>query len=415
MSEVIKKASQGKAVCRELAVLSSNDKNEAILAIAEALASNVDYIVQENKKDIEAAVENKTSKSIIDRLILNEDRIMDMVSGLKQITELTDPVGEVLLENTIDSGLRLQKVRVPFGLIGIVYEARPNVTIDAIGLCLKTGNSVLLRGGSNAINSNKCLVQIVKSALLSTSISTDAVQYIEGLDRKLVEEMLTLNKYLDLVIPRGGAGLIQMVLQKATVPVIETGVGNCHVYVDKSANVEMAIAIAINGKTQRPGVCNAIETILVERSWAKDNLTKLIDALVDKKVKVLGCNNSQIIDNRIEAAKENDYYTEFLDYIVALKIVDSVSEAIAHIETYGSRHSETIITEDQQAAKMFLNQVDAAAVYHNASTRFTDGFQFGFGAEIGISTQKLHARGPMGLQELTSYKYRIYGNGQIRK
>jgi len=415
MSEVVQKAMQGKAVCRDLAILSSKDKNKAILVIADALANNVDNIVQENKKDIEAAIENKTSKSIIDRLILNEARIKDMVTGLKQIADLTDPVGEVLFENTIESGLRLQKVRVPFGLIGIVYEARPNVTIDAIGLCLKTGNSVLLRGGSNAINSNKCLVQIVKDALLSTSISPDAVQYIEGLDRKLVEEMLTLNKYLDLVIPRGGAGLIQMVVQKATVPVIETGVGNCHVYIDKSANVEMAIEIVINGKTQRPAVCNAIETILVEQSWAKDNLTKLIDALVDKEVKVLGCNNSQIIDNRIENAVENDYYTEFLDYVVALKIVDSVSEAIVHIETYGSRHSEAIITEDQQAVELFLNQVDAAAVYHNASTRFTDGFQFGFGAEIGISTQKLHARGPMGLSELTSYKYRIYGNGQIRK
>ncbi|OEF95642.1 glutamate-5-semialdehyde dehydrogenase [Desulfuribacillus alkaliarsenatis] len=415
MSELLLKAKTAKTASRKLAVVSTEDKNQGLLAIAEALEKNIDKIVQENKKDIDAAVANGTSQAIIDRLVLNEARILDMVTGLKQIVELKDPIGEVLFENKIESDLVLQKVRVPFGLIGMIYEARPNVTIDAVGLALKTGNAVLLRGGSNAFHSNLCLVAIVKEALQETAISPDTIQYIEGTDRKLVEEMLTLNEYLDLVIPRGGAGLIQMVVQKATVPVIETGVGNCHLYIEKEANIDMAIEIAINAKTQRPGVCNAIETILVDQAWADRSLVKLIDALVEKQVKILGCPTSQKLDARISAASDEDYYTEFLDYIVTLKVVQSVDEAIEHIETYGSRHSEAIITDNDNVAAKFLNHVDAAAVYHNASTRFTDGFQYGFGAEIGISTQKLHARGPMGLPEMTSYKYRVYGKGQIRK
>ncbi|OEH84415.1 glutamate-5-semialdehyde dehydrogenase [Desulfuribacillus stibiiarsenatis] len=415
MSEVVEKAKIAKQVCRKLSTTSSEAKNQAILAIAQGLLQNIDVIVAENQKDIDAAIANQTSQSIIDRLILTEARIKDMVEGLEQITQLEDPIGEVLLEKALDSNVLMQKVRVPFGLIGIIYEARPNVTIDAIGLCLKTGNAVLLRGGSNAIHSNTCLVSIVKKALQGTEVSPDAVQLIEGLDRKLVEEMLTLNQYLDLVIPRGGAGLIQMVVQKSTVPVIETGVGNCHLFIDKEAQVSMSIDIAINGKTQRPAVCNSIETILVEQQWARNHLTTLNDALIEQSVKILGCAKTQTLDSRVESATEEDYYTEFLDYIVAMKIVESVDQAIEHIEIYGSRHSEAIITENRENANKFLNEVDAAAVYHNASTRFTDGFQYGFGAEIGISTQKLHARGPMGLPELTSYKYRLYGQGQIRQ
>jgi len=415
MSEVVKKAQMAKRLCRELAILSADQKNQAILKIADELHKRRALIIGENRKDINAAIANGTPQPIIDRLMLDEERIADMAEGLRQIAELDDPVGEVLLERTLDSGIRMQKVRVPFGLIGIIYEARPNVTIDAIGLCLKTGNAVLLRGGSNAIHSNLCLISIVKGALAHTEVSANAVQYIEGLDRKLVEEMLTLNQHLDLVIPRGGAGLIKMVVEKSTVPVIETGVGNCHLYIDEQAQVDMAISIAINAKTQRPSVCNAIENILVERSWADRHLVQLIDVLSENNVKVLGCQESQAYDQRVQAASEEDYYTEFLDNVLSMKIVNSVDQAILHIEKYGSRHSEAIITDDQANAEKFLAQVDAAAVYHNASTRFTDGFQFGFGAEIGISTQKLHARGPMGLPELTSYKYRICGEGQVRK
>ncbi len=415
MSEVVKKAQLAKKLCRQLSVMSTEQKNQAILKIADELHQRSALIVQENKKDIDAAIANGTPQAMIDRLMLNEARIADMAEGLRQIAELEDPVGEILLERTLDSGVHMQKVRVPFGLIGIIYEARPNVTIDAIGLCLKTGNTVLLRGGSHAIHSNICLVAIVKGALAHTEISPNAVQYIEGTDRNLVEEMLTLNEYLDLVIPRGGAGLIKMVVEKSTVPVIETGVGNCHLYIDEQAQVDMAIAIAINAKTQRPSVCNTIENILVEKNWADKYFTQLLDALNEHGVQVLGCEESRAYDERVQEVSEADYYKEFLDNILSMKIVKSVDEAISHIEKYGSRHSEAIVTDDQENAEKFLAQVDAAAVYHNASTRFTDGFQFGFGAEIGISTQKLHARGPMGLPELTSYKYQIRGEGQVRK
>lgn len=415
MSEVLNKAKLAKEASRELATLETEEKNHAIRAIAEELAKNIDTIIHENKKDIDAAVASDTPPAIIDRLLLNETRIKDMITGLEQITQLEDPIGEVLMSNEIESGLNLDKVRVPFGLIGIIYEARPNVTIDAVGLCLKTGNAVLLRGGSNAINSNICLVNIVKSALVKSKVSAEAVQYIEGLDRGLVEEMLGLNKYLDLVIPRGGAGLIKMVVDKSTVPVIETGSGVCHLYIDDNADEEMARNIAINAKTQRPGVCNAIETLLVHSAWAPGHLKQLVDDLLAKGVRLLGCKRSQVLDSRIEAAQADDYGREFLDLVLAIKIVDSVDEAIKHINEHGTMHSEAIVTNNEKSANDFLSKVDAAAVYHNASTRYTDGFQYGFGAEIGISTQKLHARGPMGLAELTSYKYRIRGQGQIRK
>lgn len=415
MSEVLNKAKLAKEASRELATLETEEKNHAIRAIAEELAKNIDTIIHENKKDIDAAVASDTPPAIIDRLLLNETRIKDMITGLEQITQLEDPIGEVLMSNEIESGLNLDKVRVPFGLIGIIYEARPNVTIDAVGLCLKTGNAVLLRGGSNAINSNICLVNIVKSALVKSKVSAEAVQYIEGLDRGLVEEMLGLNKYLDLVIPRGGAGLIKMVVDKSTVPVIETGSGVCHLYIDDNADEEMACNIAINAKTQRPGVCNAIETLLVHSAWAPGHLKQLVDDLLAKGVRLLGCKRSQVLDSRIEAAQADDYGREFLDLVLAIKIVDSVDEAIKHINEHGTMHSEAIVTNNEKSANDFLSKVDAAAVYHNASTRYTDGFQYGFGAEIGISTQKLHARGPMGLAELTSYKYRIRGQGQIRK
>ncbi|GAE24839.1 gamma-glutamyl phosphate reductase [Halalkalibacter wakoensis JCM 9140] len=337
-----------------------------------------------------------------------------MAEGIRQVISLQDPVGEVMTTIERPNGLNIKKIRVPLGVIGMIYEARPNVTIDASSLCLKAGNAVLLRGSSSAIHSNTALVQVVQRALEQTSIPAQAIQLIEDTSRETATEMFTLNEYLDVLIPRGGASLIQAVVKNASVPVLETGVGNCHLYIDQHANTDMAISIAVNAKTQRPSVCNAVETILVHQTWAKNHMHALLNALAEKDVTFVGDENVKQYNTNITTATEDDWANEFLDLKVALKIVNTVDEAIEHIHHYGTKHSESIISEDAESVTAFLNKVDAAAVYHNASTRFTDGFEFGFGAEIGISTQKLHARGPMGLEALTSTKYIVHGTGQVK-
>lgn len=414
--QLIEKAKKAREASFTLGMLSTEAKNDALLAMAAGLESNIASIVEANALDIEAARNSGVSTALIDRLSLNETRILNMATGLRQVVSLPDPVGEVLESWSRPNGLKIEKVRVPLGVIGMIYEARPNVTVDAAGLSIKTGNAVLLRGSSSALHSNQKIVAILRDALAKTQVPVEAIQLLEEGTREEVNQLLKLNEYLDVLIPRGGAGLIRSVVENSSVPVLETGVGNCHIYVDETANLEMAQQIIINAKTQRPAVCNAAETLLVHEEWAKQNLSQLLQPLVDKDVELRGCPKTlQYAPNLpIVPATEVDWETEFLDYTLAVSIVPSVQEAVSHISKYGTKHSESIVTENQENADIFLSQVDAAAVYHNASTRFTDGFEFGFGAEIGISTQKLHARGPMGLPALTSYKYKIYGTGQIR-
>jgi glutamate-5-semialdehyde dehydrogenase len=412
--ELYRKGALAKKAARKLGNLSSQVKDKALLAMAEQLESQAEKIVVANQLDLAAGQQKGLSKTLLDRLILNENRIVEMASGLRALVVLTDPVGEVISMWTRPNGLRVGKVRVPLGVVGMIYEARPNVTVDAAGLCLKTGNAIILRGGSEAINSNKIIAEIISSAAVGAGAPENSIQLIETTDREAVNVMLKMNKYLDVLIPRGGAGLIRTVVENATVPVIETGVGNCHVYVDESADLDMAKKIVVNAKCQRPGVCNAAETLLVHRAIAKDFLPAVGELLVKEGVELRGCPESVALIPGIKSASDEDYATEFLDLIFAIKIVGDMNEAIDHIHQYGTSHSEAIITENYTRAQEFLCLVDAAAVYVNASTRFTDGFQFGFGAEIGISTQKLHARGPMGLPELTSTKFIIFGNGQIR-
>ena len=397
-----------------LARMSSNDKKTAIESIADLLLKKTDKILTANNKDLVEAENMGLKGSLIDRLRLSPERIKEISEGLVQIALLEDPVGEVISMKRRPNGLHIGQIRVPIGVIGIIYEARPNVTVDAAGLCLKTGNAVILRGGKEAINSNMIIVQIIQEALSSMGIPPEAIQLVENTDRASAIAMMKLNKYLDVLIPRGGAALINTVVENSTVPVIETGIGNCHAYVDDSANISMAEKIVINAKTQRPGVCNAIESLLVHSSVADTFLPVICDKLRDHNVEIRGDRNVTEIIGYAVSANEEDWYTEYLDLKIAVKVVHSLSDAILHINKYGSKHSETIITESYNNAQRFLAEVDAAAVYVNASTRFTDGFEFGFGAEIGISTQKLHARGPMGLKELTTTKYIIYGNGQIR-
>lgn len=404
---------RAKGAAKTIMLAAEAEKNAALNLIADALVNDADKIIAANKKDIEYATEKGMKPSLIDRLMLNEARISALAESVREITALKDPIGEVVEEWERPNGLKLKKVRVPMGVIGIIYEARPNVTADAAALCLKSGSSVLLRGGSDAINSNKCLVEVMRSALEKTSISPDVIMLCEDTGRESAVEMMKLNEYLDVLIPRGGAGLIKSVVNNATVPVIETGTGNCHVYVDESADIKMATDIIINAKTQRTGVCNAAETLLVHKNIAKGFLPVALKALEEKGCKVLGCAKTREI-YLCEAATEEDYATEFLDLIISVRVVDSISDAIAHIEKYSTRHSEAIVTENCENVQKFFREVNSAAVYHNASTRFTDGGEFGFGAEMGISTQKLHARGPMGLNEITSYKYIIEGTGQIR-
>jgi glutamate-5-semialdehyde dehydrogenase len=415
MEELNLKGKKAKEISYVLAKLSSTDKNKAIEKAADFLIQYHEDIISANGKDLQAAESNGVKGTLLDRLMLDKKRIEGIAEGLRQVALLEDPVGEVIYMKKRPNGLVIGQKRVPFGVIGIIYEARPNVTVDAFGLCLKTGNATILRGGKEAIHSNIAIVNILQKALSECNIPGEAVQLIENTDRKTAVALMKLNKYLDLLIPRGGAGLIKTVVENSTVPIIETGVGNCHVYVDSEADFAMAIPIVVNSKTHRPGVCNAAESLLVHKDIADEFIPLVCKALIDKNVEIRGDETvTRLVPGTIPATEE-DWGTEYLDYIMSVKKVASIDEAINHINTYGTRHSESIVTQNYQNAQRFLEEIDAAAVYVNASTRFTDGFEFGFGAEIGISTQKLHARGPMGLKELTSTKYIIYGNGQIRK
>ena len=406
---------RAKAVESAVAAASTTQKNKALAAISAALIANTELIIAENAKDMAAAKENGISESLQDRLRLDESRIAGIAKGVDELIALNDPIGEIIEGITRPNGMRIAKIRVPLGVIGIIYESRPNVTVDAAALCLKAGNVVILKGGKEAINSNICLGRIMREAIASTGMPADAVQVVENTSRETTNELMRLNKYLDVLIPRGSGRLIQAVLNTATVPVIETGVGNCHVYVDSSADLEMAVDIADNGKTQRPSVCNAIENLLVHKDCADKFLPMIAERFKAHSVKIYGCDRTiAILGEGIEKATEQEYATEFLDYVISVKVVDDIDEAVAHIAKYGTKHSECIVTESLANAEKFQRYVDAAAVYVNASTRFTDGGEFGLGAEIGISTQKLHARGPMGLRELTTVKYLINGNGQIR-
>ena len=394
-------------------LLGTTKKNQALEAVANALNEKADYLIAENEKDMQAGKEAGMHQGLLDRLLLTKDRIAQMAEGLIQIAGLEDPIGEVLSMKKRPNGLLIGQKRVPLGVVGIIYESRPNVTADA-GLCFKTGNVVVLKGGSDAMHSNIAIVKVIREALRACKVDEDAIQLIEDTDRAVTTALMKRKDFLDVLIPRGGAGLIRAVVENSTVPVIETGTGNCHIYVDESADLDMAVNIIFNAKTQRIGVCNACESLVVHRAIRDRFLPKMAETLKTKNVELRGDESTlEILPDCIPATEE-DYGTEYLDYILSIKTVDSVDEAIAHINRYNTKHSECIVTENAQTAEKFLNEVDAACVYVNASTRFTDGFEFGFGAEIGISTQKLHARGPMGLKELTSYKYKIHGNGQIR-
>lgn len=413
---LIDKATRAREAAAAMTALTTEQKNQALLAMADALETHMAHIIEANTQDTTTAKESGITNAMLDRLTLTEARIKDMANGLRQVTTLADPVGDVLEAWELPNGLQVEKVRVPLGVIGIIYEARPNVTVDAAGLCLKAGNAVVLRGSSSALHSNQALVTILREALTDTAIPVEAIQLLDEGTREEVNRMMRLNGYLDVIIPRGGAGLIRTVVENSSVPVIETGAGNCHIYLDASAKLDMTTNIVLNAKTQRPAVCNAAETLLVHTDWAKQHLTTILTALTEKNVELRGCARTRELapDLTILPATDEDWSTEYNDYIMTIGIVDSAEEAIAHINRFSTKHSEAIITESAENARAFLTRVDSAAVYHNASTRFTDGFEFGFGAEIGISTQKLHARGPMGLPALTSSKYIIHGAGQIR-
>lgn len=414
MSELIIKGQKAKEASYELSNASTNAKNDALLFMAEELINEKVSILNANEIDVENAKANGMSEAMLDRLSLNEDRINGMADGLKELIGLQDPIGEVISMWQRPNGLQIGQKRVPLGVIGIIYEARPNVTCDAAGLCLKSGNTVILRGGSDAINSNKEIVRVLIKGLEKAGLPKECVQLIEDTSRQVATDMMKLNEYIDVLIPRGGAGLIQSVVKNSTVPVIETGTGNCHIYVDESADFNMAKNIAVNAKASRPSVCNAAEKLLINENIAEEFLPIAVKVLREAGVVLRGDEKAQAIIDDIERANDEDWGKEYLDYVMAVKIVKDVDEAINHINKYGTGHSEAIITESYKNSQKFLQKVDAAAVYVNASTRFTDGSEFGFGAEIGISTQKLHARGPMGLKELTTIKYVIYGNGQIR-
>lgn len=406
---------KAKAAEHAAASASAKLKNEALKSIADALIQNTGLIIEKNKLDLENAVKNGMSVSMQDRLMLNEKRISDIASSVLKLIEAEDLIGSVDYGVIRPNGLKICKTRVPLGVIGIIFESRPNVTVDAATLCLKAGNTVILKGGKEAINSNKCLADVMRAAVEKAGLPADVIQLVEDTSREAAAELMKLNKYLDVLIPRGGAGLINAVVNQATVPVIETGTGNCHVYVDESADIQMAADIVNNGKTQRPSVCNAVESLLVHKNIAEAALPVIKSKLDEHNVEIRGCKKTaEILGDCVTLASDDDYATEFLDFIISVKVVDSIEKAIEHIQKYSTRHSECIVTKSLENAEKFQREVDAAAVYVNASTRFTDGGEFGFGAEIGISTQKLHARGPMGLRELTTVKYLINGNGQIR-
>ena len=413
--EVIAQGEKAKEASRILAKTSTDVKNKALLNIARKLEESLEKIISINAEDMNAGKKEGLAKVLLNRLELNEKRINSMAKGLREVSRLEDPVGEVVGIKKRPNGLEVGKIRVPLGVIGIIYEARPNVTVDVAGLCLKAGNAVLLRGGSEAFKSNQVLTKIIQDAITEEGLPGESVQLVQTTDRTAVGVMFKMNDYLDVLIPRGGAGLIQRVVQESSVPVIETGVGNCHVYVDSSADIDMALRIVYNAKTDYPAVCNAAETLLIHKDIAGEFLPLIYKKFSENNVELRGCFASRKIISDIKEATEDDWYEEYLDYIMAVKIVDDIDDAINHIYKYGSKHSESIVTSSYLDANKFLKEVDAAAVYVNASTRFTDGGEFGMGAEIGISTQKLHARGPMGLKELTSTKFIIRGNGQIEK
>lgn len=412
MDQVLEKQlQQAKDASRKMLLITSEKKNQAILAISQSLQTHIEDILIENQKDINQAKENGMSLSMIDRLLLTKERILSMAKGIEKLIDLDDPIGKVIKTIHRPNGLDIQQVRVPIGVFGIIYEARPNVTIDIACLCIKSSNVCVLKGGKEAYYSNLYLTHLIQEAI--KDILPPCVYFIENTNREVVYQLIRQNQYVDVVVPRGGKGLIQYVVENATVPVIETGAGNCHLYIDKDASMQKAIDITINAKVQRPSVCNAIETLLVHKDIAESFLPKLVQAF-NGQVEIRGDKKTQQVISCRPATNE-DYQKEYNDYILAIKIVDSIEEAIEHIYKYSTKHSESIITENQDTARIFLSSLDSACVYHNASTRFSDGGEFGFGGELGISTQKLHARGPLGLEEMTSFQYRIYGQGQIRE
>lgn len=425
--ELLEICKNAKEVSRQIGTLDTNMKDKALLAVADALVAHADTIISANEKDLINAKENHMPDGLVDRLMLNHGRMEQIAEGLRQVAELEDPIGEVLSMKKRPNGLMIGKKRVPLGVVGMIYEARPNVTVDAFGLCFKTGNAVILKGGSDAIHSNIAIVSVIQNTLMEVGVPKAAISLIEDTSRETAAEFMKMNEYVDVLIPRGGAGLIKAVVNQATIPVIETGTGNCHIFVDETADIEMAINIIRNAKTQRIGVCNACESLVIHENIVDELMPRLVRALQESEVEVRAddrCKTAalkdQTMDGRpvrtelIKTATEEDWGTEYLDYMISAKTVASIDEAIAHINRYNTGHSEAIVTNNYAHAEQFLNEVDAACVYVNASTRFSDGFEFGFGAEIGISTQKLHARGPMGLEALTSTKYIIYGNGQVR-
>lgn len=415
MSYIIELAQKVKDAQKEIAMLGENDKNELLLAISHALLQNADKIIDANKKDLQSAKQNGISDTMIDRLMLNHDRIKAISDSVKKVIAFPDPIGEVIDGKALPNGLTIVKKRVPLGVIGIIYESRPNVTVDSAVLCLKSSNAAILRGGKEAINSNSALMEIMQEAIRSYGFNHNMIALIEDTSRETATEMMKLNGYIDVLIPRGGAGLIQAVIQNATVPVIETGVGNCHIYVDSYADLDKAVEIVYNAKTSRPSVCNACESLLVHSAAANKFLPMVKARLDEKNVALVGCDRTiKLLGDCVQAATDIDYASEFLDYKLSVKIVDNIDEAIQHIQKYTTHHSEAIVTDNINNANEFSNRVDAAVVYINSSTRFTDGEVFGMGAEIGISTQKLHVRGPMGVRELTSMKYIVTGNGNVR-
>lgn len=416
MDEIMLKEMGARALNAKYALqkLTATEKNKALLHASEALLSHTEEILSANEKDIKAGKEKGMHEGLLDRLALTETRIAAMAEGLRQIAALEDPIGEIMDTFTRPNGLKISKVRVPLGVIGIIYESRPNVTADAFGLCFKAGNAVILKGGSDALLSNKAITVVLRNALQESGICADALQLIDSGDREITKAFMKMKEYVDVLIPRGGAGLIRSVVENSTIPVIETGTGNCHIYVDREADLNMAAGIIINAKTQRIGVCNACESLVIHKDIKDAFLPVLAEGMRAHHVEMRGDEAVREVLSDCLPATEKDYASEYLDYIISMKTVADVDEAIAHINKYNTKHSEAIITKNELTAEKFLKEIDAACVYVNASTRFTDGFEFGFGAEIGISTQKLHARGPMGLKELTSYKYQIHGNGQIR-
>lgn len=415
MSELTEKCTLAREAGYKLVSADTVTKDNALEAIALALVTKADEIIAANNIDIENAKKNGTRQAMIDRLTLTKERIEGIAEGVRQVKALSDPIGEVVKMWKRPNGLLIGQKRVPMGVIAIIYEARPNVTVDAAVLCLKTSNACILRGGSEAINSNKAIMKIMQDAAYDAGIPVGTLNIIEDTSRETATQLMKMNGYVDLLIPRGGKGLIRSVVENATVPVVETAAGNCHVYVDGGADLDMALKIVLNAKVQRPSVCNAAETLLVDSAVANEFIPMVFSALKEKNVEIRADKKSKDIFADVNDATDEDYYTEYNDYIMAVKVVDGIDEAIAHINKYNTKHSEAIVTNNYERSQKFLNEVDAAAVYVNASTRFTDGFEFGFGAEIGISTQKMHARGPMGLEALTSIKYIVYGDGQVRE